>query len=140
MDSPDATYQSLVVNLLPDEFVLAQGVAGFSGDRVYWPLLHLLFYGTVQHEKRLAGALLEEKHTGSGQRKRNDDGGGQRGETHENIISGINANVSAGSIKKEQRSKTLTTVRRKGSEANDGGVNRRLTTTQRKRCAKHFAV
>lgn len=94
IDSPDPTYQSLVVNLLPDEFVLAQGVAGFSGDRVYRPLLHLLFYGTVQHEKRLAGALLGEQHAGSGQRKQSDDGGGQKGETQENIISSVNANVS----------------------------------------------
>lgn len=77
--SPDPTYQSLVVNLLPDEFVLAEGVAGFSGDRVYRPLLHLLFYGTVQHEERLAGTLLVGKRTGSGQRKQEDNGGRQEG-------------------------------------------------------------
>lgn len=75
LGSPDWTYQSLVVNLLPDEFVLAEGVAGFSGDRVYRPLLHLLLYGTVQHEERLAGTLLEGKHTGEG-------GGGQKREKY----------------------------------------------------------
>lgn len=61
----DWTYQGLVVNLLPDELVLAEGVAGFSCDRVDRPLLHLLLYGTVEHEERLAGALLEEKHAGA---------------------------------------------------------------------------
>lgn len=78
LGSPDWTYQSLVVNLLPDEFVLAEGVAGFSGDRVYRPLLHLLLYGTVQHEERLAGTLLEGKHTRSGERQQ-EDGGGEKG-------------------------------------------------------------
>lgn len=52
------TDQSLVVNLLPDKFVLAEGVAGLSGDRVYRSLFHLLLHGAVQHEEGLAGALL----------------------------------------------------------------------------------
>lgn len=81
MGSPDWTYQSLVVNLLPDEFVLAEGVAGFSGDGVYRPLLHLLLYGTVQHEERLAGTLLLRKHTRSSERQQ-EDGGGQKGEKY----------------------------------------------------------
>lgn len=52
------TDQCFVVNLLPDEFVLAEGVAGFSCDGVNGSLLHLLLDGTVQHEQRLAGTLL----------------------------------------------------------------------------------
>lgn len=52
------TDQCFVVNLLPDEFVLAEGVAGFSCDGINGSLLHLLLDGTVQHEQRLAGALL----------------------------------------------------------------------------------
>ncbi len=51
-------YQCLVVNLLPDEFVLTEGVSGFSGDGVYWAFFHLLFYSTVQHEERLTCTLL----------------------------------------------------------------------------------
>lgn len=53
------TDQSLVVDLLPDEFVLAEGVAGLSSDRVYWSLFHLLLHGTVQHKERLTSTLLE---------------------------------------------------------------------------------
>lgn len=53
------TDQCLVVNLLPDEFVLAQRVAGLSCDRVYRTLLHLLLHGTVQHKERLTSTLLE---------------------------------------------------------------------------------
>lgn len=51
-------HQRLVLNLLPDEFVLTEGVAGLSGDGVYGPLLHLLFDGAEQHEERLASTLL----------------------------------------------------------------------------------
>ncbi len=50
--------QCLVVNLLPDEFVLTEGVSGFSGDGVYRAFFHLLFYSTVQHEERLTCTLL----------------------------------------------------------------------------------
>lgn len=62
------TDQSLVVDLLPDEFVLAEGVAGLSSDRVYWSLFHLLLHGTVQHEERLTSTLLATQR-GSGTRK-----------------------------------------------------------------------
>lgn len=52
------THQCLVLNLLSDEFVLAEGVARLSGDGVYGSLLHLLFDGAEQHEERLASTLL----------------------------------------------------------------------------------
>lgn len=53
-------YQLFVVNLLSDEFVFTQRIAGLSGDGIDWPLLHLLLYGTVEHEKGLTCALLTE--------------------------------------------------------------------------------
>lgn len=71
-----STDQSLVVNLLSDEFVLAKGVAGFSRDRVYWSLFHLLLHGTVQHEERLTSTLLETEmmeEVGGGRQKRETD-------------------------------------------------------------------
>lgn len=52
------THQRLVFNLLPDEFILAEGISRLSSDGVYGPLFHLLFDGTEQHEERLAGTLL----------------------------------------------------------------------------------
>lgn len=55
-----STDQSLVVNLLSDEFILAQRVAGFSCDCIYWPLFHLLLHGTVQHEERFTGTFLQK--------------------------------------------------------------------------------
>ena len=51
-------YQGLVVDLLPDELVLAQRVACLAGDGVDGALLHLLLDGAVQHEQRLPGTLL----------------------------------------------------------------------------------
>lgn len=50
--------QCFVVNLLPDELVLAERVASFSCDGVNGSLLHLLLDGTVQHEQRLSSTLL----------------------------------------------------------------------------------
>ena len=55
-------YQNLVVNLLSDKFVLAEGVAGLSGDVVDGALLHLLLDGTEQGEEGLAGTLLKHTH------------------------------------------------------------------------------
>lgn len=52
------TYQGFVLDLLADELVLAQGIAGLSGDGVDGPLLHLLLDGAVQHEQRLPGTIL----------------------------------------------------------------------------------
>lgn len=52
------TDQGFVVNLLPDELVLTQGVTSFSRDGVDGSLLHLLLDGTVKHEQRLPGTLL----------------------------------------------------------------------------------
>lgn len=52
------THQRLVLDLLSDELVLAEGIARLSGDGVYGSLLHLLFDGTEQHEERLASTLL----------------------------------------------------------------------------------
>lgn len=60
------TDQRFVVNLLPDELVLAEGVAGFSCDGVDGSLLHLLLHGTVKHEQRLPGALLGREGGGEG--------------------------------------------------------------------------
>ena len=51
-------YQGFVLDLLADELVLTQGIAGLSSDGVDGPLLHLLLDGAVQHEERLAGTLL----------------------------------------------------------------------------------
>lgn len=39
-------YQGFVVDLLADELVLTQGVAGLSCDGIDGPLLHLLLDGT----------------------------------------------------------------------------------------------
>lgn len=55
-----STDQGLVVNLLSDEFILAQRVAGFSCDCIYWPLFHLLLHGTVQHEERFPSTFLQK--------------------------------------------------------------------------------
>lgn len=52
------TYQSFVLDLLPDELVFTQGVAGLSSDGVDGALFHLLLDGAVQHEQRLPGTLL----------------------------------------------------------------------------------
>lgn len=68
------TDQSLVVNLLPDEFVLAEGVAGLSCDRVYWSLFHLLLHGTVQHEERLTSTLLETGKESGGRKQEEETG------------------------------------------------------------------
>lgn len=54
-------YQLFVVDLLSDEFVFTQRVASFSCDGVDRPFLHLLLYGAVQHEERLAGTLLTDR-------------------------------------------------------------------------------
>ena len=51
-------HQGLVVDLLPDELVLAQRVACLARDGVDGALLHLLLDGAVQHEQRLPGTLL----------------------------------------------------------------------------------
>ncbi len=53
------TDQCFVVDLLSDEFVLAERVSGLSGDGVYRPFLHLLLYSTIQHEERLTCTLLD---------------------------------------------------------------------------------
>lgn len=95
------TDQSLVVNLLPDEFVFAEGVAGLSSDGVYWSLFHLLLHGTVQHEERLTSTLLE---TGRGNRRkretveakdqrRTDEKRRQRGERQTVKMQSMNATV-----------------------------------------------
>lgn len=52
------TYQGFVLDLLADELVFTQGVAGLSSDGVDGPLFHLLLDGAVQHEQRLPSTLL----------------------------------------------------------------------------------
>lgn len=52
------TNQSFVLDLLADELVFTQGVAGLSSDGVDGPLFHLLLDGAVQHEQRLPCTLL----------------------------------------------------------------------------------
>lgn len=52
------TDQSLVVDLLSDEFVFTQRVACLSCDGIYWAFLHLLLHRTVEHEERLPCTLL----------------------------------------------------------------------------------
>ena len=61
-------YQGLVVDLLADELVLTQGVAGLARDGVDGPLLHLLLDGTEQREEGLPGALLGTRGTMLGRR------------------------------------------------------------------------
>lgn len=56
--SRSVTYQGFVLNLLADELVFTQGIAGLPGDGVDGPLLHLLLDGAVQHKQRLPGTLL----------------------------------------------------------------------------------
>lgn len=51
-------YQGFVVNLLADELVLTQGVAGLTRDGIDGPFLHLLFDGAEQREEGLPGTLL----------------------------------------------------------------------------------
>ena len=53
------TYQGFVLDLLADELVFTQGVAGLSSDGVDGPLFHLLLDGAVQHEQRLPSTLLQ---------------------------------------------------------------------------------
>lgn len=54
-------YQSLVINLLSDELVFTEWVAGFSGDRVDGAFFHLLLYGTEKREEGLPGTLLHKE-------------------------------------------------------------------------------
>lgn len=53
------TDQCFVVDLLPDELVLTERVAGLSCNGINGSLLHLLLDGTVEHEQRLPGTLLQ---------------------------------------------------------------------------------
>lgn len=62
------TYQGFILDLLADELVLAQGVAGLSGDGVNGPLFHLLLDGAVQHEQGLAGTILRGGGGGGGEK------------------------------------------------------------------------
>lgn len=55
------THQSLVLNLLPDQLVLAEGVTGFSCDGIDGTFLHLLLDGTVEHEERLSSTFLHNE-------------------------------------------------------------------------------
>ena len=59
--SSQRAHQSLVFDLLPDELVLTQGVAGLSCDGVDRALLHLLLDGTEQGEEGLPSTLLRER-------------------------------------------------------------------------------
>lgn len=56
-----STDQSFVVNLLSDEFILTEGIAGFACDCIYWPFFHLLLHSTVKHEERLTSTFLKKK-------------------------------------------------------------------------------
>ena len=59
--SSKRAYQGFVFDLLPDELVLTQGVAGLSCDGVDGALLHLLLDGTEQGEEGLPSTLLRER-------------------------------------------------------------------------------
>jgi len=52
------TDQLSVVNLLPNQFVLTQRVACFTGYHVHWTFVHLLLNRSKQHKQRLTGAFL----------------------------------------------------------------------------------
>lgn len=62
-------YQLFVVDLLSDEFVFTERITSFSGDGVNRSLLHLLLYGTIQHEERLARTLLKDRRRGGSEGK-----------------------------------------------------------------------
>lgn len=62
-DSLAVTHQGLVLDLLPDEFVLAQGVPRLARDGIDGALLHLLLDGTVEHEQGLPSTFLHERRT-----------------------------------------------------------------------------
>lgn len=62
-------YQLFVVDLLSDEFVFTERITSFSGDGVNRSLLHLLLYGTIQHEERLARTLLKDRKRGGNEGK-----------------------------------------------------------------------
>ena len=55
------THQSLVLNLLPNQLVLTEGVTGFSCDGINRTFLHLLLDGTVEHEERLSSTFLHNE-------------------------------------------------------------------------------
>lgn len=55
------TNQHFVVNLLPDELVLTEGVASLSCDGINGSLLHLLLDGTVEHEEWFPSTLLWDR-------------------------------------------------------------------------------
>lgn len=57
-------YQCLVVNLLPDELVLAERIACLSCDGVDRAFLHLLFDGAEEREERFAGTFLHSQREG----------------------------------------------------------------------------
>lgn len=59
--SAGITHQSLVLDLLPDQLVLTEGVAGLARDGVDRALLHLLLDGTVEHEERFPSTLLWDR-------------------------------------------------------------------------------
>ena len=48
----------LDVKVLPQQFLLGEGVSGLSGDDVHRPLLQLLLDGTVEDEQGLPRMLL----------------------------------------------------------------------------------
>lgn len=55
------THQCFVLNLLPDQLILAQGITRLPCDGIDRALLHLLLDGAVQHEERLASAFLFDR-------------------------------------------------------------------------------
>lgn len=55
------THQSLVLNLLPDQLVLAKGVTSFSCNGINWAFLHLLLDGTVEHEEWFPSTFLHNE-------------------------------------------------------------------------------
>lgn len=59
-------YQGFVVNLLADELVLTQGIAGLSRDGIDGAFLHLLLDGAEQREEGLPGTLLGKENSHAG--------------------------------------------------------------------------
>ena len=59
-------YQGLVVDLLADELVLTQRVAGLTRDGIDGPLLHLLLDSAEQREEGLPSALLHMEESRAG--------------------------------------------------------------------------
>ena len=54
----------LHIKMLTQQFLLAEGVSGFSREDVHWSLLQLALDGTIEDEQGLTNMLLEKERGG----------------------------------------------------------------------------